>query len=116
MPPLYRRVTEAAAQSGLAVSLFQPREPRVRDYVSEVPILVSAEGTYHQLAEFLERLARLPRIVSTEEWKLTALGQPRRSLRADLTLATFMYRPVGSPPAPKLDARGAPAPAPAAPR
>lgn len=105
MPPLYRTVNDAAFQAGLGVALFQPREPRVRDYYAEIPITVTAEGGYHDLASFFDRLAGLPRVVTVGEWKLTGLGRTKTPMRADLTLTTFTYRPVGSPPAPKAGAK-----------
>src|SRR5262245_64377757 len=40
IPTLYRSVSDAATASGLAVSLFQPRPPVVKDYYSEIPIAV----------------------------------------------------------------------------
>ena len=43
MPPLYRTLTDAAFQAGLLVSLFQPREGKVRDYYVEIPITLMAE-------------------------------------------------------------------------
>lgn len=101
IPPLYRTLSEAALKAGLDVALFQPREPRTRDYYNEVPITISAEGGYHQLGEFFERVAALPRVVSITELKLTGTSKGRRPMRAELTLATYMYRPPGSPPAPK---------------
>jgi type IV pilus assembly protein PilO len=105
MPPLYRTLSDAAVQTGLAVALFQPREARIRDYYAEIPISVSAEGGYHDLGQFFDRLAGLPRVVTVAEWKLTGLGRTRAPMRADLTLATYQYRPVGSPPAPKAGAK-----------
>ena len=44
IPTLYRSLSDAATASGLAVSLFQPRPPAVRDYYSEIPIAVNAEA------------------------------------------------------------------------
>jgi len=100
-PGLYRAVSEAAQSSGLGVSLFQPREPKPKDYVAEIPITITAEGGYHQLGQFFERVAGLERVVKVGEMKLTGLTKGRSAVRADLTLATYTYRPVGSPPAPK---------------
>jgi type IV pilus assembly protein PilO len=105
MPPLYRSVSDAAFQSGLAVALFQPREPRIRDYYSEIPITLAAEGGYHDLAHFFDRLAALPRVVTVGDWKVAGLTRLKAPVRAELTLATYTYRPVGSPPAPKADAK-----------
>jgi type IV pilus assembly protein PilO len=109
-PPLYRSVSDAAYQAGLVVSLFQPREAQVKDYYAEIPITFSAEGNYHQFGSFFERVARLPRVVNVGDLKISGVPPPtdpkQKStavgpVRGDLTLATYMYRPVGSPPAPK---------------
>ena len=101
MPIFYRTLSDAGIQAGLAISLFQPRVASIRDYYSEIPISVTAEGTYHQLGEFFERLAKLPRVVNVNDLKLSGLRAGRSPMRAELTLMTYQYRPVGSPPAPK---------------
>lgn len=105
MPPLYRTLTDLAFQAGLGVMLFQPRDPRVRDYYAEIPIGVTAEGGYHDLAVFFDRIAGLPRVVTVGDWKVTGLGRTKAPMRTELTLATYQYRPVGSPPAPKPGAK-----------
>ena len=97
LPTLYRTLHDAGTQAGLGVALFQPREGQIKDYYVEIPIAVNAEGSYHQLGEFLERLARLPRVVTLREMRLAATNRPGRAVRAELTLATYQYRPVGSP-------------------
>lgn len=101
MPTLYRTLSDAAYQAGLGVALFQPREPKVTEYFNEIPITLNAEGGYHQLGDFYERVAAFPRVVNVVDWRLTGLSKGRTSIKADLTLATYVYRPVGSPPAPK---------------
>ena len=107
-PALYKSLSEAAQGAGLGVSLFQPREARPRDYVAEIPITITAEGGYHQLGQFFEKVAGLPRVVKVGEMRLTGLQKSRNALRADMTLATFMYRDVA--PAPKPGAVPTPAP------
>jgi hypothetical protein len=88
---------------------------------------VVAEGGYHDVGDFVGRVATLPRAATIGELKLTgakpeapraatpprAAGSAsgsaggeasktvRRPVRAEITLLTFVYRPVGSPPAPK---------------
>ena len=120
-PPLYRSVSDAAYNAGLAVSLFQPREAAVKDYYAEIPIVFTAEGSYHQFGEFFERVARLPRVVNVGTLKISGTGardakDPKASaaaatgpVKAELVLATYMYRPVGSPPAPKPGSPAKPA-------
>jgi len=91
-PTLYRALSSAAEQAGLGVSLFQPREARAKDVVNEIPIILAAEGSYHQLAKFFERVAGLPRVVTVNDFKMSSLGKSRNSMKADMTLATYMYR------------------------
>lgn len=97
MPTLYRTLSDAGTQAGLLIGLFQPRAAQVRDYYAEIPITVTGEGSYHQIGEFFERVARLPRVVTVTELKLAATNRPGRTVRAELVLATYQYRPVGSP-------------------
>ena len=133
IPALYRTLSDAAVQAGLAVALFQPQGPRVRDFYSEIPISVIAEGGYHEVGDFIGRVAAMPRATMVTELKLTgpstdpsraapagppravrpaaddnrsrasvtSAGKPQRSVRAEITLLTYVYRPVGSPPVPK---------------
>jgi type IV pilus assembly protein PilO len=105
IPPLYRSVSDAASRSGLAVSLFQPKDSRIYDFYSEIPISVTAEAGYHHFAQFFDRLTVLPRLIAVGDWKLTGLGKSQSPIRGELTLATYSYRPVGSPPAPKPGAK-----------
>src|SRR3990172_8879786 len=100
-PTLYRALSDAATQAGLGVSLFQPRGPSTKDYYNEIPITLTAEGTYHELGEFFESVAKLPRVVNVTEFRLSGLTNQQNPLRAEMTLATYTYRPVGSPPAPQ---------------
>jgi type IV pilus assembly protein PilO len=109
-PTLYRALSSAAEQVGLGVSLFQPREARAKDVVSEIPITLTAEGSYHQLAKFFERVAGLPRVVTVNDFKMSGLAKAKNSMRADMTLATYMYR-AGPAAAPKPGAPAAPKPA-----
>ena len=109
-PTLYRALSSAAEQAGLGVSLFQPREARAKDVVSEIPITLTAEGSYHQLAKFFERVAGLPRVVTVNDFKMSGLAKAKNSMRADMTLATYMYR-AGAAAAPKPGAPAAPKPA-----
>jgi type IV pilus assembly protein PilO len=110
-PTLYRALSSAAEQAGLGVSLFQPREAQPKDVVNEIPIVLSAEGSYHQLAKFFERVAGLPRVVTVNDFKMAGLAKAKSSMKADMTLATYMYRTATAPVPAKPGAPVAPKPA-----
>lgn len=108
IPTLYRQISDLAFQAGLTVSLFQPKEPLPKDIYSEVPISVSAEAGFHQVGSFFERLGRLRRIVTLTDIKLQGIERPTGAVKADLTLATYLFRPEGAvPPAPPKGVPGA---------
>jgi type IV pilus assembly protein PilO len=109
IPGLYRQLSDLALQAGLAVALFAPKPAEDKETVTEIPIAVSAEGTYHQLGGFFSRIGRIPRIVNLGDFRLAAVERPTGTVRAELTLATYLFRPEGS--APRSGTAGAPAPA-----
>jgi type IV pilus assembly protein PilO len=109
IPGLYRQVSDLALQAGLAVALFAPKPPEDKGTVTVIPIAVSAEGTYHQLGTFFSRVGRVPRIVNLGDFRLAGVERPTGTLRAELTLATYLFRPEGS--APRPGTAGGPAPA-----
>ena len=108
IPQVYRQVSDLAARSGLGVSLFQPKPSEDRDVLSEVPITVTAECTYHQMGAFLERVGKMPRIVSLGEFRLIGIDRPTGTLRAEMTLATYTFRAEGAPPPAKPGAPAVP--------
>lgn len=108
IPRLYRTLTDMATQSGLNVSLFQPKAPVDGPGFAEVPITVTAETGYHQLGAFFDRLGKLSRLVSLNDFRLSGINQPTGSLRAEMTMATYIYRADPAPPAPPKP--GAPPP------
>ena len=108
-PPLYRSLSDAASTAGLGVALFEPKEPKPRDYYNEIPIILKAEGGYHQLGEFFQRVAGLPRVVNVTEWKFGPSKDTKKPVAAELTMATYTYRAPGAAPAPKPATAAAPA-------
>ena len=103
MPGLYRQLSDLASQSGLQLAAFSPKPPADREDVAAVPIAMTAEGNYHQLGSFFARVSRLPRIVDLGDFRLVGIERPTGSVRAELTLETFMFRQETATPA-KADA------------
>jgi len=114
IPALYRQISDLALQSGLLVALFAPKAPEDKDSVAEIPVTLAAEGTYHQFGAFFSRLGRIPRIVNLGDFRMAGIERPTGTVRGDLTLATYLFRPEGAAPAPPA-APGTPAPPPAGP-
>ena len=109
IPGLYRQISDLAFQSGLAVALFAPKPPADHDIVAEVPITITSEGTYHQFGGFFARMGRLARIVTLGDFKMAGIDRPTGTVRADLTVATYIFRGEdATPPKPAGAAAAAP--------
>lgn len=112
VPALYRQVASLATQSGLGVALFQPRAAEEKAILTELPIAVTTESGYHQLGVFFDKVGRLPRIVNLGDFRMTGIDRATGTVRADLTMTTYVFRPEGAPPPGPTPAKpGAPAPA-----
>jgi type IV pilus assembly protein PilO len=109
MPALYRQISDLAFQSGLAMAVFTPRAPEEKEIFFDVPITVNAEGSYHQFGNFLARMGRMPRIVNLTDWRLLGIDRPTGTIRAEVTLMTYIFRPEGAPPPKAAGTPGQPA-------
>src|SRR4030095_15791579 len=98
VPRLYRQVSDLAIQSGLGLALFQPRAPEEKAILTELPIAIISESGYHQLGTFFEKVGRLPRIVNLGDLRFSGIERSTGSVRAELTLQTYVFRPEGAPP------------------
>src|SRR5712692_313519 len=85
IPAFYRTLSDAAVQAGLAVALFQPQASRVRDFYTEIPISVIAEGGYHDFGDFLARVANLPRAAMVSDLKVMAAKAATATTRPPVT-------------------------------
>ena len=104
IPNLLTQVSTLGQQAGLDLSAFRPGKIEPRDFYSEVPINLRAEGSYHTLGTFFDRLSKMPRIVTIGEFKIAPLPGKKtgdKTIAADFGVVTYTYG--GAP------AKGAPA-------
>ena len=93
IPSLLTSISHAGNAAGLRFLLFQPQSESEKDFYAEIPIRMELTGTYHEFGSFLDRLARLSRIVNINN--CSTQGQ-NDSLRINCTAVT--YRFIGDQP------------------
>lgn len=72
---LLQDITTAGKKVGVQIKSIE-RLPEVqKDFYAEVPFQLELEGSYHGLAMFFERLARLPRIVNMGTLKIETVDE-----------------------------------------
>jgi type IV pilus assembly protein PilO len=87
-----RRLQGLATQSNLTLLRFAPTPPRQQQLYAEVPYLLIADGSYHNLALFFDRVSKFPRIINVSDISVTAkpAQDPNSTITATLTATTFV--------------------------
>ena len=106
---LLRRIQTMASQSNLTIRHFRPRAVTTKALHVEWPIELEVEGAYHNVGLFLDRVAKLPRIINVGKLEITtAAPRPGSSatVRVTCTAMTFVLndQPTGAP-APAVPAK-----------
>ena len=101
---LLRRIQGMATQSNLTIRGFAPQAVATRQMYAEWPIGLQIEGTYHNLGNFLERVSKFPRIItspaSTSRPRTTAapaIRSPRNAPRRRSCWSSRSPRPARPP-------------------
>ena len=69
---ILRRIQGLATQSNLSIQRFTPQPPVQQTLYAEIPYRLQAEGTYHDLGLFFDRISKFPRIISVSEISIKA--------------------------------------------
>jgi type IV pilus assembly protein PilO len=89
-----RRIQSLATQSNLAIQSFKPLPVVPQALYAEVPYRLTAEGTYHNLGFFFDRISKFPRIINVSEItiKQGRPGDPNATILAECTATTFVLQ------------------------
>jgi type IV pilus assembly protein PilO len=72
IPKVLRDIDYEAKQAGLRVDRFEPQVEAQQGDFAAVPLKMTVRGNYHELAVFLDRLSKMPRIVNVTDLNMTA--------------------------------------------
>ncbi len=89
---LLRQMQTTAVQSNLVIKSFKPAPVVTRELHSEWPITLELDGTYHNLAQFFDRLGKFARIVNISNLTVKGKekGDTRTTITASCTATTFV--------------------------
>jgi type IV pilus assembly protein PilO len=95
IPNLLSSVSNLAKDAGLEVSLFKPKPENFKDFFAEVPVAITVDGNYHQVATFFDEVGRLPRIVNISDIQMkdakVLKGSKQVGVKTFCTATTFRY-------------------------
>jgi type IV pilus assembly protein PilO len=91
---ILRRVQGLAAQSNLNIQRFTPGEPKQEALYASLPYKLRAEGTYHNLGLFFDRISKFPRIINVGDLSIKArLNQEgNATIDAECVATTFVLQ------------------------
>jgi type IV pilus assembly protein PilO len=109
IPSLIDGIYKEVSGSGLESNTFAPKGEVKKNIYAEIPIEMEVYGSYYDLANFFDRISRLPRIVNIRDLNLSREKKKERGdstlLTADFTTVTFRLLPPGST-QPETDTKG----------
>lgn len=71
MAELLDEISYAATGAGCELASASFNDERDAEFYSEKPIQIQVTGGYHQIADFVSRVSRLPRIVTLHDFKIS---------------------------------------------
>ena len=104
---LLRRLQTVAVQSNITIKTIRPKETVTKQLHAEWPIQIDVDGSYHNLALFLDRVGKFTRIVNITglDVKGKEKPEPNSTITATCTATTFVL--LDKPAAPKPGAQPA---------
>lgn len=92
VPGLLEDITNKGLLNGLDISVIDLKNEQTKEFYVELPIAISAAGSYHDLGAFISGMAGLPRIVTLHDFKITSSGDNAQNLRMNITAKTYRYK------------------------
>jgi len=109
---LLRKLQIVAVQSNLTIKGFKPSIPVNKPMHAEWPIALDLDGTYHNLATFLDRVGKFTRIINISALDVKAKDKPapNSTITASCIATTFvLFNKEKGVPGPTPAKPGAPA-------
>ena len=91
MESLLVDINQAGLGRGLQFELFKPGVEASKDFYAELPITVNLTGSYHDFGAFAGDVAKLPRIVTLNDIKVSRSGKSGEVMSLAAVAKTFRY-------------------------
>ena len=90
---ILRNIQQMAFDQQLDLVRFAEDRETARDFYTEWPIPIVVNGTYHNLAQFFDRILNFPRIFNIDDFSIKALSDQRagNTITASFTLKSYFF-------------------------
>lgn len=92
VPGLLEDISSKGELNGLSIEAIDLLDEVLEEFYVELPISISATGSYHDLGAFISGMAGLPRIVTLHDFEIEMSEDDSTNLQMDITAKTYRYR------------------------
>jgi type IV pilus assembly protein PilO len=92
VPGLLEDITNKGLLNGLTIKSIDLQPEQAKEFYVELPISISATGSYHDLGAFISGMAGLPRIVTLHDFEITADQKNTNALDMKIIAKTYRYK------------------------
>ena len=92
VPGLLEDITNKGLLNGLDIRSIDLQREKAREFYVELPISITATGSYHDLGAFISGMAGLPRIVTLHDFDISAKGKNTNALNMRIIAKTYRYK------------------------
>ena len=92
VPGLLEDITNKGLLNGLEIKTIDLLKEQSKEFYIELPISIVARGTYHDLGAFISGMAGLPRIVTLDDFSISANARGSGLLNLRLIAKTYRYK------------------------
>lgn len=92
IPSLLSTISGQATSSGLDVLSFKPLAEKPQQFYAEIPVDIAVQGPYHNVGVFLDKISKLPRVVSVNNIKMDSPKQMGGEMILNSTFQLVTYR------------------------
>jgi len=97
IPELLSSISNLARDSGLDILVFRQSPEGYQEFYAEVPVEMQVRGSYHQVAQFLDRVGKLDRIVNVSNIVVKSPKVVDEDLLLDATSKVTTFRFLSEP-------------------
>ena len=98
IPLLLTNISNLGTNSGLDFLLFRPQKEVPREFYAEIPVDIAVRGPYHYVGMFLDRISKLPRIVTVKNINMGSPSKSESVMYLNTTFTLLTYRFIESAP------------------
>lgn len=93
IPSLLTNISSQGTNSGLEFLSFKPKGEEPKEFYAEIPVNITVNGPYHNIGLFLDKISKLPRIVSVSNISMTApkMTDGEMFLKTTFNLITYRF-------------------------